>query len=184
MKQSDLFTDFHKSVRIVYRYFRKTRGKEWTQDECLKLFKIVFPEKYRVETCEEKLICMSDEAVERMAHLFDTWKPDGVLKLLCEFALKESTNMMDRGCFIRFCGDIMPVVMRIRKLVPRECGRLMGCDEKTIDIIESCGVSNSAMYKLYGNSIVVDVLYHIFRKLFVETEPDMIKGQAYQQSLF
>jgi site-specific DNA-cytosine methylase len=31
-------------------------------------------------------------------------------------------------------------------------------------------ISESAQYKLAGNSIVVDVLYHIFRKMFVETE--------------
>lgn len=59
---------------------------------------------------------------------------------------------------------------RIRKLTPRECFRLMGVDDADIDKIQASGISNSQQYKCAGNSIVVDVLYHIFRKMFVETE--------------
>jgi DNA (cytosine-5)-methyltransferase 1 len=59
---------------------------------------------------------------------------------------------------------------RIRKLTPRECFRLMGVDDADIDKIQASGISNSQQYKCAGNSIVVDVLYHIFRKMFCETE--------------
>lgn len=59
---------------------------------------------------------------------------------------------------------------RIRKLTPRECFRLMGVEDNDIGRMQSSGLSNSAQYKLAGNSIVVDVLYHIFRKLLVETQ--------------
>ena len=69
---------------------------------------------------------------------------------------------------------------RIRKLTPRECFRLMGVDDTDIDRIQATGISNSAQYKLAGNSIVVDVLFHIFRKLFVQTAPE----NASQQTLF
>ena len=31
-------------------------------------------------------------------------------------------------------------------------------------------ISDSAQYKLAGNSIFVDVLYHLFRKMFVDME--------------
>ncbi len=68
---------------------------------------------------------------------------------------------------------------RIRKLTPRECFRLMGVDDKNIDKIQATGVSNSAQYRLAGNSIVVDVLFHIFRKMFVETE-----NESQQLTLF
>ena len=61
---------------------------------------------------------------------------------------------------------------RIRKLTPRECFRLMGVDDKDIDKIQVSGVSNSAQYKLAGNSIVVDVLFHIFRKMFIDTDSE------------
>ena len=59
---------------------------------------------------------------------------------------------------------------KIRKLTPRECFRLMDMDDKYIDRIQEAGISNSQQYKLAGNSIVVNVLYHIFRKMFVEKE--------------
>ena len=73
---------------------------------------------------------------------------------------------------------------RIRKLTPRECFRLMGGDDKDIDKIQASGISNSGQYKLAGNSIVVDVLFHLFRKMFIETEPDVEKGESMQLSLF
>lgn len=62
---------------------------------------------------------------------------------------------------------------RIRKLTPRECFRLMGVDDKEIDTIQGAGISNSQMYKLAGNSIVIDVLYHLMRKMFCETKPEI-----------
>lgn len=58
---------------------------------------------------------------------------------------------------------------RIRKLTPRECFRLMGVREHNIDKIQNASISNSQQYKLAGNSIVVDNLFHIFRKLLIET---------------
>ena len=61
---------------------------------------------------------------------------------------------------------------RIRKLTERECFRLMGVDDSDIDKIQATGLSRSAQYKLAGNSIVVDVLYHIFRKAFIETNDE------------
>lgn len=61
---------------------------------------------------------------------------------------------------------------RIRKLTPRECFRLMGVDDSDIDKIQAAGISNSGQYKLAGNSIVVDVLFHLFRKMFIEQSPD------------
>lgn len=61
---------------------------------------------------------------------------------------------------------------RIRKLTPRECGRLMDVDDEDIDKIEASGLSNSAMYRLYGNSICVSCLYYIFYKMFIDTEQE------------
>lgn len=68
---------------------------------------------------------------------------------------------------------------RIRKLTPRECFRLMGVSEENIDKIENSGVSKSQQYKLAGNSIVVDVLYHIFRKLFIDKERDNNQSELF-----
>ena len=66
---------------------------------------------------------------------------------------------------------------RIRKLTPRECFRLMGVDDCDIDKIQASGISNSGQYKLAGNSIVVDVLYHLIRKMVIETGPEQESKQ-------
>ena len=56
--------------------------------------------------------------------------------------------------------------LRIRKLTPKECWRLMGFED--VDVEKATNVcSNSKLYKQAGNSIVVDVLMAIFRELFV-----------------
>lgn len=51
---------------------------------------------------------------------------------------------------------------RIRRLTPRECFRLMGVCDKDIDKIENVQIPVGQQYKLAGNSIVVQVLEHIF----------------------
>lgn len=56
------------------------------------------------------------------------------------------------------------VEYRIRKLTPRECFRLMGFSDSDFDKIK--GISNTQLYKMAGNSIVVNVLEEIFRELF------------------
>ena len=61
--------------------------------------------------------------------------------------------------------------IRIRKLTPRECFRLMDVDEHYIDKIQSAGISDSQQYKMAGNSICVCVMEKgIFYNLFSEEE--------------
>ena len=55
---------------------------------------------------------------------------------------------------------------RIRKLTVREVGRLMGLDDFHIDLLLNSDLSHTAIMKLFGNSIVVNVLVEIFRNLF------------------
>ena len=55
---------------------------------------------------------------------------------------------------------------KVRKLTPKECWRLMGFRDEFIDKCIDYGISNSSLYKQAGNSIVVTVLYFIFRELF------------------
>lgn len=62
---------------------------------------------------------------------------------------------------------ILPVTndIRIRKLTPKECFRLMGFSDENFEAAENM-VSNSQLYKQAGNSIVVDVLYYILVELY------------------
>lgn len=60
--------------------------------------------------------------------------------------------------------------IRIRHLIPLERFRLMGVHDKTIEKMLNSGVSDDDLCRQAGNSIVVDVLYHIFRKMFIDRD--------------
>ena len=54
--------------------------------------------------------------------------------------------------------------VRIRKLTPRECWRMMGFYDDDFDRAKEVN-SDSQLYKQAGNSIVVDVLMAIFGRM-------------------
>lgn len=78
---------------------------------------------------------------------------------------------------------------RIRKLTPTECFRLMGVEDADIDKLKSAKLTQTlnsgkvkekpmpktALYKMAGNSIVVDVLYHIFKAMLIDEPPRQSK---------
>lgn len=79
----------------------------------------------------------------------------------------------------------------IRKLTPRECFRLMDVSEENIDKMmlpkDDKGkpvISNSQLYKLAGNSIVVNVMTQMFRNLPFVCPKERRPGVAVQLSLF
>ena len=64
-------------------------------------------------------------------------------------------------------GGYVPMIApqyRIRKLTPRECGRLMGVSDEDINKMAAVN-SNTQLYKQFGNSIVVDVMCAMFKNL-------------------
>lgn len=89
--------------------------------------------------------------------------------------------------------------IRVRKMTPREAMRLMDVDDSDIDKIMNTtetvtlkngtvktkkAISKTAVYKLAGNSIVVSVLYHIFRTMFITNQPENNRQVIIQPSLF
>lgn len=56
--------------------------------------------------------------------------------------------------------------IHIRKLTPKECWRLMGFSDDNFNSAQNVGVSNSQLYKQAGNSIVADVLLHIYNSIY------------------
>lgn len=66
-------------------------------------------------------------------------------------------------------GNIPKVIkpeLIIRKLTPKECFRLMGFDDSDVDVLIENGISNTQLYKMAGNSIVVNVLEFLFCQMF------------------
>ena len=60
-------------------------------------------------------------------------------------------------------------LIRIRKLTPRECWRLMGFYDEDFEKAEMV-CSNTQLYKQAGNSIVVNVLEAIFKAIIGEND--------------
>ena len=65
--------------------------------------------------------------------------------------------------------------LRIRKLTPKECWRLMGFDDEDFDKASKVN-SATQLYKQAGNSIVVNVLEAILANLFVTGRKQTKKG--------
>ena len=63
---------------------------------------------------------------------------------------------------------------RIRKLTPTECYKLMGFAANDCEKCSHEGISNTQLYKQAGNSIVVNVLKAIFKKLGKNYEEFMV----------
>lgn len=175
---------FHQQVRVIYRACRRIYGKEKTQDECLRIFKVVFPELYRLRQSENERETLSEPIRFELQKIVKSWHPQKKLRELIE----KADNLIglpfdyDRKDLIQLLEDITPVAMRIRKLTTWETGRLMGLSEKELETMHSCGLSKSSLYKLHGNSIVIDVMYHIFRKMIIDTKQDHKPGE--QLTLF
>lgn len=60
----------------------------------------------------------------------------------------------------------IPVGKIARKFTPKECFRLMGFQDNDYEILKQHGISDSQLYKMAGNSIVVDVIEEIYCELF------------------
>ena len=67
--------------------------------------------------------------------------------------------------------DNMGVIenLKIRKLTPKECWRLMGVSDEDFEKAKNIPTSNTQLYKQAGNSIVVNVLEKIFINLLKRT---------------
>ena len=63
--------------------------------------------------------------------------------------------------------NLLKCQYRIRKLTPRECGRLMGVSDEDISKMAEVN-SNTQLYKQFGNSIVVDVMCKMFSNLDID----------------
>ena len=55
--------------------------------------------------------------------------------------------------------------MKVRKLTPLECIKLMGFDAQDYKKLKDAGISDTQIYKQAGNNIAVNVAEAIFKEL-------------------
>lgn len=92
-----------------------------------------------------------------------TWKDKkGNINTQCNRAANPNKSALTVACAEP--GKVLENNLRIRKLTPKECWRLMGFTDEDFDKASKVN-SNAQLYKQAGNSIVVQVLEAIFKEL-------------------
>ena len=91
--------------------------------------------------------------------------------------IKENVTGTLRSGMDQQQGNIFYNNLRIRKLTPKECWRLMGFDDEDFEKAAKVN-SNTQLYKQAGNSIVVNVLEAILKNLLLEGEREITRGQT------
>lgn len=88
--------------------------------------------------------------------------------------------------------------IRVRKMSEKEALRIMGLREQTIDRIMNAEIHTTLkdgtvkvkrmpktqIYKQAGNGIVPQCIYHLARTLFILNQPENVKEEPIQKSLF
>ena len=169
--------------RMGYRRLKQVYGTDEVREKAAEIWKLTSQERADME--EEQRNVLSEQFVGKFRELMEGWREyltdeewtvvDKVLAKAEQFRLISASE----DEISTFLDDITPVRLRIRKLTPRECGRLMDVRDEDIDKmmakrrvvkkgveVEEQILSNSALYKLFGNSIVVAVMEQQFENLF------------------
>lgn len=63
------------------------------------------------------------------------------------------------------CSQLARVNGNIRRLTPRECGRLQTVPEDKLDLLINSGISDTQLYKMFGNGWTIKVISHILKYL-------------------
>ena len=102
------------------------------------------------EVCE---LCGSDTNLD-IHHIDGNWQNNNLDNLMC----------LCRSCHTKYERNKDKTELRIRKLTPLEVWRLMGFDDEDFEKASKVN-SNTQLYRQAGNSIVVNVLEAILRRL-------------------
>lgn len=124
-------------------------------------------------TADEKYYIEKEKSDKMFALLKEKTKTDMNLPKVCEQRVDEVVRFFKNDLIgtlrtVNCCGDkrVMCSDGRVRKLLPIEALRFMGFDDEDYFKLKENGVSDSIIYKQAGNSIVVDVLFYVFKSIY------------------
>ena len=145
-------------VRYIYRKMMRIHGTQKTREEALRIFALTTPERKRVK--DENATSFDSAFVERIITLCNEW---GIPShFIADSLINVQGGQEDLQQILL---DLTPIRVRIRKLTPLECMRLQAVKDEDTKKMMDAGLSNSALYKLAGNSICVAPLEGIFTQL-------------------
>ena len=158
MKEKSLLNRY---VRYIYRKMKDEHGVQETREEALRIFVLTTPERARLRAIDrDTLTAFSTDFMDSIMSLANEW---GIPTKFLNVSLSVIATPAQLEQILL---DITPIRVRIRKLTPTECLRLMDVDDGDIEKMKASGLSNSALYKLAGNSIVCACLEGIFTQMF------------------
>ena len=103
---------------------------------------------------------MSEKCIEKM----NRYMPKNDVEPICPTLTTELAHGTGKNSHPKIC----KIINEYRQLTPLECWRLMGFSDEDFFKAKNAGISNTQLYKMAGNSIVVDVLEAILKSLFIE----------------
>lgn len=136
---------------------------------------------FRKITTGKEVIEVNDSYIRRIAReqLHNPIENDSVIETI-SYGMKIKPKKIDVGMcltarYYKGFSNYNPenaVVdnLAVRKLTPKECFRLMGFDDADVDLLSENGISNTQLYKMAGNSIVVNMLEFIFCEIFDDND--------------
>ena len=95
----------------------------------------------------------------------DTFRPTLDKRIHKDYPNSKPITTRDDSCCVILSGGGKNTIMRIRKLVPVECIKLMGFTKEDEKAMRDCGMTDAQIYHCAGDSIVVSVLCMILGKL-------------------
>lgn len=115
-----------------------------------------------------KTICLTSVQKDNLVMLNDNQKakfnfnPD-IEKSGCLTLAQGRAGSSDE--YMDSVSKIAKITGSIRRLTPRECGRLQSVPEDKLDILLDSGISDTQLYKMFGNGWNIKVIAHILKYL-------------------
>ena len=101
----------------------------------------------------------------------DTFRPTIDRRIHQDYPVSKTLTTRDDSCCVILNGGGQ--IMRIRKLVPVECMKLMGFTREDYQAMRDVGLSDSQIYHCAGDSIIVTVLMNIFGTMLPISEEEL-----------
>ena len=97
----------------------------------------------------------------------NTFRPTIESRIHIDYPYSKTICTGNDSCCVICGGGYEMNSLKIRRLTPRECFRLMGVKDEDFDKIAK-NQSDSSLYHLAGDSIVVNILMAIFGEMIYE----------------
>lgn len=102
----------------------------------------------------------------------DTFRPTIERRIHKDYPVSKTITTRDDSCCVILNGGGLHK-MRIRKLTPLECMKLMGFEEKDYQAMRDIGMSDSQIYHCAGDSIITTCLMGIIGQMLPISEKEL-----------